>query len=160
MPCGQHNSQAAARPFFTAPCLQDQLPLVFGQGHAAMLFTSTHEGFGMPVLEAFACGLPCVITDCKGPSMFAVHGHNCWVAAPGDVQGLADGLCSALSDRQTAARLGAAARAAAEQLTMDRMGVAMESLLYACCICREGLMQARAQAGQAILAACRLVAAG
>ena len=62
------------------------LPALF-RPHRALLFTSHYEAWGMPVLEAMACGLAVVTTACGGISAFASPGINCLVAEPGDVEG-------------------------------------------------------------------------
>ncbi|MER2261113.1 MAG: glycosyltransferase [Psychrobacillus sp.] len=64
------------------------------------LFTSLYEGFGMPPLEAMACGLPVVTTDCGGTREFAIDGYNCLVAEPGDVNRLAEHLEKLLNDNK------------------------------------------------------------
>lgn len=66
------------------------------RGHDAFLFTSRYEAWGMPVLEAMACGLPVVTTDCLGVRAFAVHGDNALMAPPGDLQQLSHLLVAVL----------------------------------------------------------------
>ena len=62
------------------------MPLLY-RGHAAFLFTSRYEAWGLPVMEAMASGLPVVATRCLGLAAFAEHGFNCLLA---DAQA---GLC-------------------------------------------------------------------
>ncbi|MGL4648779.1 MAG: glycosyltransferase, partial [Caldilineaceae bacterium] len=70
----------------------------------ALLMTSTQEGFGMPVLEAGALGVPVFAADM--PSVREIAGENCWrfdpVFDPAEVT--ARRLLSAL-DSSAAARL-------------------------------------------------------
>lgn len=61
--------------------LQEEVAELY-RGHDALLFTSRYEAWGMPVLEAMACGLPTVATHCIGISTFAKHGLNCLLAHP------------------------------------------------------------------------------
>jgi len=55
------------------------VPLLY-RGHAAFLFTSRYEAWGLPVMEAMASGLPVVATRCLGLAAFAEHGFNCLLA--------------------------------------------------------------------------------
>ena len=64
------------------------------------LFTSLYEGFGMPPLEAMACGLPVVTTDCGGVREFVIDGYNCLLADPGDTHQLAGHLEKLLNDME------------------------------------------------------------
>ena len=54
------------------------------------LFTSRAEGFGLPPLEAMACGTAVVTTNCKGNMDYAVSDYNSLVALPDEIQRLAD----------------------------------------------------------------------
>ncbi len=63
------------------------------QGAAALVFPTQHEGFGLPVLEAMACGTPVVATP--DPAVREVGGDAVAYAEP---DGLADALARVLDD--------------------------------------------------------------
>lgn len=71
----------------------------------AFLYTSYVESFGLPPLEAMACGTPVVMTDNKGSRDYAVHGYNALVSQPGDVKSLAENLIKVLQDDKLRERL-------------------------------------------------------
>lgn len=47
---------------FTGFVADEDLPALYC-GASMLVFPSLYEGFGLPVLEAMACGLPCIISD-------------------------------------------------------------------------------------------------
>jgi glycosyltransferase involved in cell wall biosynthesis len=79
--------------------------------HAAMLvLPSYEEGFGLPVLEAMACGVP-VIVSSRG-SLPEVAGAAATPIDPDDVEGFAAAIQRALDEDQSAAIERGLARAA------------------------------------------------
>ena len=81
---------------------------------AADLFVlpSKREGLPVALLEAMACGLPCVASRLPGSTEAIIDdGVNGVLTAPGDVAGLTDAIARLLCDESLRHRLGAAARA-------------------------------------------------
>lgn len=64
-------------------------------GAACLVFPSRHEGFGLPPLEALACGTPVVSSDL--PALREVTGDCARYAAPGDPEELAAALQAELA---------------------------------------------------------------
>ena len=63
----------------------------------AVVYPSLYEGFGLPALEALACGAPLVTTS--GTAMEEVAGPSGRLVPPGDVGTLADVLDEVLGGR-------------------------------------------------------------
>ena len=74
---------------------QEELPLWYG---AADLFVypSLYEGFGLPPLEAMACGTPVVVADI--PSLTEVVGDAALTVDPHDARALASAMSRVLGD--------------------------------------------------------------
>lgn len=62
-----------------------------------LLFPSHYEGFGFPVLEAMACGLPVVTST--APSLMEIVGDKGITKAPNDHEGLAKAAYEVLTDK-------------------------------------------------------------
>ncbi len=62
------------------------------------LYTSYVEAFGLPPLEAMACGTAVVSTDCLGNREYAIDGYNCLLAPPGDIEKLTYACYRLLND--------------------------------------------------------------
>ena len=85
---------------------------------AVFLYPSLYEGFGLPVLEALACGCP-VVTSNRA-SLPEVVGDAARVCDPLDVSALADAVASLLTDAGEAAALRRAGPARAATFTWTR----------------------------------------
>ena len=81
----------------------------------AVVFPSLDEGFGLPVLEAFAAGTPVIASNAG--AIPEVAGNAALLAAPEDDEALADNLRRLLADRELRDRLVAAGRARAALYT-------------------------------------------
>jgi glycosyltransferase involved in cell wall biosynthesis len=82
------------------------------------------EAFGLAVLEAMACGVPCVISDLACFRDFACDGETALLfdhrSANADAQ-LADAIVSVLRDPDRAAAIGRAGQARARQFDAERI---------------------------------------
>jgi glycosyltransferase involved in cell wall biosynthesis len=85
-------------------------------------FPSLAEGFGLPPLEAMACGTPVVCS--RTTSLPEVVGDAAVLCDPLDVGALARALNQVLADQVLRQRLAEAGRRRAGQLTWERAGAA------------------------------------
>ncbi len=92
-------------------------------------FPSWYEGFGLPPLEAMACGAPVVLTDSGGVRDFAQDGENCVVVPPRSPKALASAIIRLLEDRPLRERVAAAGVKTASEYTLDRTISILENLL-------------------------------
>lgn len=84
---------------------------------------SLREGLPIALLEAMACGLPCVASHLPGSTDAVIeHGVNGRLTPAGDARGLASAIGQVLADPVAAARMGAAARRTVEsRYTIERV---------------------------------------
>jgi glycosyltransferase involved in cell wall biosynthesis len=87
-------------------------------GADLFVYPSRYEGFGLPVLEAMACGTPAVTTT--GGSLPEVAGDAALLVEPGDTGALAAAVAKLAGDPAERARLAARGRARAATMTWDR----------------------------------------
>lgn len=92
----------------------------FYQACDIFVFPSHIEGFGLPPLEAMACGTPTVVAQCGGVGQFA-SASNCLLYEPGDTSGLASAIATLASDPELRRQLADAGIRTAARFTMSRM---------------------------------------
>jgi glycosyltransferase involved in cell wall biosynthesis len=97
---------------------EDEMPLWY---NAADLFVypSQYEGFGLPPLEALACGTPVVASNRS--SLPEVVGDAGVLVDPNDTSAIATGMQQVLEDRALQDRLAAAGPQQARTFTWRRM---------------------------------------
>ena len=84
------------------------------RGAQCLVFTSLYEGFGLPVLEAMACGTPVVTTNFGATAELAQDAAV--LVDPYDVDAIAEGIAEA---RRRQDELRAAGLERASQFTWD-----------------------------------------
>jgi len=95
-------------------------------GAEAFALPSLYEGFGLPVLEAMACGTPVIAADTT--ALPATAGGAARLAAP-DGEAFAAALRDVVGSAEERARLRAAGLARAAQFSWDRTAREVDALL-------------------------------
>ena len=84
---------------------------------------SEREGIAVSLLEAMACGVPSVCTDCGGPSASVVHEETGRIVPVGNATAFGDTLFDLLSDDELRGRMrGAARQRAVEVFSREAAG--------------------------------------
>jgi alpha-1,3-rhamnosyl/mannosyltransferase len=87
-------------------------------GPICLVFTSAYEGFGLPPLEAMACGSPAVVF--ANSSLVEIAGPGAAVQPDGDASAMAEAVCAILDDAAGHVRRSSAGREWAAQFTWRR----------------------------------------
>jgi len=85
------------RVIFTGFVAEDDVPILMSQAEVFVL-PSLYEGFGMPVIEAMACGAPVVVSNTA--SLPEVAGDAAVIVNPYDVKSIASGIKKAIAQKE------------------------------------------------------------
>jgi glycosyltransferase involved in cell wall biosynthesis len=96
---------------------EEDLPGLFG-GSEALLYPTLYEGFGLPVVEAMACGVP-VLTSSTS-ALQEIAGGYALLVDPMDVSAIAKGIAEIATNAQRRAELVALGRRRAADFSWDR----------------------------------------
>jgi glycosyltransferase involved in cell wall biosynthesis len=108
--------EAPANARFTGYVSQDDLPALYS-GAALFAYPSLYEGFGLPPLEAMACGVP-VLTS-NSSSIPEVVGEAALSVDPTNVEAITEALRELMTNDGLRKRLGADGLNRAAQLSWD-----------------------------------------
>jgi len=86
------------------------------------IMTSRYEGFGMVLIEAMACGLPCIAYDCpSGPRNIIKDGINGFLIKDGAVQKMAEKICFLIEHEDIRKKMGQAGYLNVEKYNIDEI---------------------------------------
>lgn len=112
----------------TGPVPAVDLPALYA-GAECFVFPSRYEGFGLPVLEAMACGTPVITSNCG--ALPEVGGGASLLVDPEDPEALAAALCRVAGDPELRARLAAAGLAQAARFSWAQSAAELLDLFRA-----------------------------
>lgn len=98
-------------------------------GSNLFVYPSWEEGFGLPPLEAMACGTPVVLTDSGGVREYAQHEDNCLLVPPRQPELLATAIERVLTDGKLAGQLQRNGPPTAAQFTWEAAVERFEAIL-------------------------------
>jgi len=105
------------RVIFTGYVPDEDLPAIYSAAEL-FVFPSLYEGFGLPVLEAMACGVPVICSNTS--SLPEVAGDAALLVDPTDVRALAGAMEQALTDEALRVTLRARGIERAQRFTWAR----------------------------------------
>lgn len=91
---------------------------------------SWYEGFGLPPLEAMACGAPVVTTDSGGVREYVRSGENCLLVPPKDPEKLAEAMLTVLNSPELAAKFRENGPITADEYTWEKATDRFEKALF------------------------------
>lgn len=92
------------------------LPVLYGRADF-FIYPSLYEGFGMPILEAMACGTPVITSNCS--SMPEVAGNAALLVEPHDVNDMASKMMELAGSKDLCTGLRSAGLARAAEFTWN-----------------------------------------
>jgi glycosyltransferase involved in cell wall biosynthesis len=103
-----------------------QLPVLMNQA-IALVFPTLWEGFGLPILEAMACGTPVITSNLS--SMPEVAGDAGLLVNPYSVPEIAEAMQTVATDSKVRSNLKTASLARASQFSWNKTGEATANIL-------------------------------
>lgn len=111
---------------FTGYIENDDCPVLMS-GAKLFVFPSLYEGFGIPPLEAMACGTPVIVSDAE--ALLEATGESAVVFRSGDAADLSNKMKQLLGDKAKKERLSLAGRNWAERHTWVMAGERLAAVL-------------------------------
>lgn len=108
------NGGVIDRVTFSGQISQNDLPSWYHQ--ADLYISPSHvDGSSVSLMEALACGLPCLVSDIPANKEWVVENENGWLFKDGDSNHLAEKILMAMNQREKLYQMGQAGRRSAEK---------------------------------------------
>ncbi len=108
------NGGALEQVTFAGPVNNADLPRFYQM--ADLYISASHvDGSSVSLMEALACGLPCLVSDIPANREWVQEGYNGWLFRDGNPDQLAEKILKAVEMREHLPAIGQNARATAEQ---------------------------------------------
>ena len=109
---------ALTKHVFIHPPVKDVQQLM--QNASLCVLPSRYEGFGLVLVEAMACGVPCVAFDCEcGPSEIIRDGEDGLIAQLDNLDSLAEKMRQLMTDNNLRAQMGKQAKTNMKRYSKD-----------------------------------------
>lgn len=93
------------------------------------LMTSHYEGFGLVLIEAMECGVPCISFDCPcGPSEIITNNEDGFLVPANDIQTLVNKVCLLIKDDEQRKEMGVKAHQNVIRYSADKIMKKWEDL--------------------------------
>jgi len=123
------NISAAKFPFeIFKPANDTELADLYNNGDI-FVHPSWFEGFGLPPLEAQACGLPVISTNCGGVREFLKNKTNALIIPPREAKSLSVAITTLLNDSALRERLATEGQVSCLNFTWDKIADQFESTI-------------------------------
>lgn len=101
---------------------------IYNKAHI-FIFPSWKEGFGLPALEAMACGCAVILSDCGGVNEYAISGENCLTYEPHDRAQLECALKEMVNSSLLIKKLSTNAQTTARNFSWEKSAVELRSII-------------------------------
>ena len=116
---------------FTGRVSDKDLNYLLGSAFA-MTYVPFFEGFGIPILEAFACNIPVITSNCT--SMPEVAGEAALLCDPTNVESIANAMIQLYSDKDLPQKLIAHSQEQLQKFTWDKTAELLWKSILKCTI--------------------------
>lgn len=113
------------------PSSDEEIARIYNNSHI-FISTSWWEGFGLPQLEAMACGCAVILTDAGGILEYAEPNYNCLMYKPKDVEELKKKIALLLDDPALRTRLADGGEKTARKFTWNDTRKEFEVIITNC----------------------------